>query len=350
MDDSVSEIMINGPSDVFIERKGLIEKTDAKFEDEGALQAAVRNISQYVKRPIDEDHLTMDARLPDGSRIHAVIPPCARNGTTVSIRKFSRSKMVIKDLVDRGSISMDGARFLDVCLYLKKNMLVSGGTGSGKTTLLGVLAARIPQNQRIIVIEDSSELQINLQHVVFFETKAPNVNGKGEVTMRDLIKSSLRLRPDRIIVGEVRGGEAYELLQAMNTGHSGSMGTVHANNPKESLVRLESLCLMSGLEISIQALRAQVASAINIVVQTSRFVDGSRKISHITECLGMDDVGRYITNDIFVFKQTGRDENGKVIGSMVPTGNMPSFVEEIITNNLPFDAGIFANAKNKTAA
>lgn len=335
-DDSVSEIMINGPKDIFVERKGLVERTNAKFDDENALLAAVRNISQFVGRPINEERPLLDARLPDGSRIHAVIPPIARNGCTVAIRKFSKEKLVLKDLIAKAAITPDAARFLDVCIYLKKNMIVSGGTGSGKTTLLNILASRCLPNQRILVLEDSSELKIYNDHVVYFETRPSNEFGKGEVSLRDLVKSSLRLRPDRVIVGEVRGSEALDLVSSMNTGHSGSMGTVHSNNPKECLTRLETLCLMGDTEVPVQAIRAQVASAINIVIQLNRLQDGSRKVTYISEGLGMDLQGNYQVQDIYRFEQTGRDKDGKIQGEIRATGNIPSFMNEIEVNRLPF--------------
>lgn len=344
-DDSVSEIMINGPATIFVERRGLIEKVDAKFEDENSLLAAVRNISQFVGRPIDNEHPFLDARLPDGSRIHAVVAPVARNGTTVAIRKFSKDKLTLKDLISKGALSAEAARFIDVCLYLKKNIIISGGTGTGKTTILGIMASRCMPGQRIIVLEDSSELKVFNDHVVFFEARPADEHGKGRVTLRDLVKSSLRLRPDRVIVGEVRGEEALDLISSMNTGHSGSMGTVHSNNPKECLTRLETLALMSDTEVPVQAIRAQVASAINIMIQLSRLQDGSRKISHISEGLGMDIHGNYQTNDIYLFEQTGRDKDGKIIGDLQPTGNIPSFMREIEVNHLPFTREMLARKK-----
>lgn len=340
-DDSVTEIMINGPSDIFIERAGTLQKIDAKFDDEQALMAAVRNISQYVGRPISEEAPFLDARLPDGSRIHAVVPPVAKNGTTVCIRKFSKKKLELKDLIAKGALTPDAARFLDVCLYLKKNIIISGGTGSGKTTVLNILASRCQPEQRIVVLEDSSELKIHNAHVVYFEGRPANEYGKGVVTLRDLVKSSLRLRPDRVVVGEVRGGEALDLISSMNTGHSGSMGTVHSNNPKECLTRLETLALMTDSEVPVQAVRAQVASAIQIVLQLSRLQDGSRKVTHISECLGMDLHGNYQTNDIYLFEQWGRDKDGKVLGALNPTGNLPSFMREIEVNQLPFPKEMF---------
>lgn len=340
-DDSVTEIMINGHDTIFIERGGFVVKTDAKFEDSNALMAAVRNIAQFVGRPIDEEHPFLDARLPDGSRIHAVVPPIARNGTTVAIRKFSKTKLQLKDLIAKGAITPEAARFLDVCLYLKKNIIVSGGTGSGKTTILGILASRCAPDQRIVVLEDSAELKVNNQHVVFFEARPADEFGKGQVSLRDLVKSSLRLRPDRVIVGEVRAGEAMDLISSMNTGHSGSMGTVHSNNPKECLTRLETLAMMTDGQVPVQALRAQVASAIQIVVQLSRIADGSRKVTHISEGLGMDMQGNYQVNDIFLFEQTGRAPDGKILGSLNAAGNLPSFMNEIEVNHLPYPREMF---------
>lgn len=351
-DESVTEVMINGPHTIFIERRGLVEKTDAKFEDESALMAAVRNISQFVGRPIDTERPFLDARLPDGSRIHAVVPPVARNGTTVAIRKFSKERLALKDLINRGALTNEAARFLDVCLYLKKNIIVSGGTGSGKTTILGILASRCLPNQRIVVLEDSAELKIHNEHVVFMEARPADEFGKGEVTLRDLVKSSLRLRPDRVIVGEVRSGEAMDLISSMNTGHSGSMGTVHSNNPRECLTRLETLALMNESEVPVQAVRAQVASAIQIVIQLSRMQDGSRKVTHISEGLGMDLQGNYQVNDIYLFEQTGRDKDGKILGEQKPTGNLPSFMREIEVNHLPLTRDMLKkpNAKNGAPA
>jgi pilus assembly protein CpaF len=348
-DDSVTEIMINGPKTIFIERAGQVQRVDAAFDDEQALMAAVRNISQYVGRPISEEAPFLDARLPDGSRIHAVVPPIAKNGTTVCIRKFSKNKLELKDLISRGAVTPDAARFLDVCLFLKKNLIISGGTGSGKTTILNILASRCQPEQRIVVLEDSAELKIHNQHVVYFEGRPANEYGKGTVTLRDLVKSSLRLRPDRVIVGEVRGGEALDLISSMNTGHSGSMGTVHSNNPKECLTRLETLALMTDSEVPVQAVRAQVASAIQVVVQLSRLQDGSRKITHISECLGMDLQGNYQTSDIYLFEQWGRDKDGKVLGALNPTGNIPSFWKEIEVNQLPFPKEIFQKRQSPSS-
>jgi pilus assembly protein CpaF len=341
-DDSVSEVMINGPQEIFIERRGVIEKTDAKFRDEQALVAAVRNIAQFVGRTIDEDNPVLDARLPDGSRICAVLPPCSRKGTTLSIRKFSKGNPSFVDLINRGSITKEAARFLDVCIFLAKNTIISGGTGSGKTTLLNVLGSRIPNNQRVLIIEDSSELKIHTDHVVFFETKHGDENGSGAVTIRDLIKAALRLRPDRIVVGEVRGPEALDLISAMNTGHGGSMGTAHANTPYDALVRLETLAMMGDSNVPPAAIRRQIAAAIHIVVQIKRLGDGSRKVTHISEVIPeVDEFGRYQIRDLFKFIQRGRTADGKIVGELIPVGNLPTFMGEIETNRLPYTRAQF---------
>jgi len=336
-DDSVSEVLVNGAGEIFIERKGILERTNSKFLDEQALIAAVRNIAQFVGRRIDENNPILDARLPDGSRVAAVIPPCSRKGTTLSIRKFSKGNPTFVDLINFGSISKEAARFLDVCVYLAKNIIVSGGTGSGKTTLLNVIGARIPGHQRLLIIEDSTELKIKTDHVVYFETKHPDSEGNGEVSIRDLVRSSLRLRPDRIVVGEVRGEEALDLITAMNTGHGGSMGTTHANSSYDALVRLETLAMMGAANIPIQALRRQIASAVHIVTQIKRMNDGTRKVTNITEVFPeVDEQGRYVIRDIFCYVQRGKTADGKIVGEMVATGHIPSFMQEIEINLLPF--------------
>lgn len=340
-DPKVTEIMINGHREIFIEISGKIHKTDYKFSTEDALTAAIRNISQFVGKPISEEEPIMDARLPDGSRICAVIPPCAKNGPTMAIRKFSKEKLGLQDLINFGAMTPDMARFLDLCVLLKRNILVSGGTGSGKTTLLNVLGSRIPGNERLLIIEDTAELQVKSNHVVSFETKHKDFEGKGEVTIRDLVKASLRLRPDRIIVGEVRGSEALDLIQAMNTGHDGSMGTLHANNPEQGMNRIETLCMIGDVGVPAHVIRSQVADAIHIIVQANRLRDGSRKITHISECLGVSDRDTYIIRDIFRFEQTGVADDGKIIGSHQPCGNMPSFRSMIETGGMPYPLHIF---------
>ncbi len=325
-DPTVSEIMINGPDDVWIEAKGKLTKTEAKFVDEEALQAAARNMAQYVGRMINTERPRLDARLPDGSRIHIVIPPIARKGTTISIRKFFSSKLGIDKLIEFGSMTPQMARFIEACVIVKENIIVAGGTGSGKTTLLNIVSTLIPADERILTIEDSAELQLQQDHIVPFESRPPDKLGKGAVTMGDLLTSALRLRPDRIVVGEVRGGEAFDLLQAMNTGHGGSMATTHANTPTDTLRRLESLCLMSGVDLPMVAVRAQVASAINVVICCERFQDGSRRTTHIAEVLPLNEKGDYRTQDLFVYTPVRKDENGKIIGYHAPTGILPTFL------------------------
>lgn len=336
-DPTVSEIMINGPHEIFIERKGLVYRVPNKFSDDESLMASMRAVAQSVGRIIDSDNPRLDARLPDGSRIAVVLPPMAKGGVTVAIRKFSEEKLGLKDLINFGSLSPDGARFLDCCMYLGKNTIVSGGTGSGKTTMLNVLGGRMPKTQRLLIIEDAAELQIKAEHVVRFETRKANPDrGIKEVTIRDLMESALRLRPDRIIVGEVRGPEALDLLNAMSTGHDGSMGTVHANSPDGACTRLETLCLMGETKVPAATIKKMVGDTIQLIVQCSRYHDGGRRTSHISEVLGIDVNGRYVVRDIFRWVQTGKEADGKLIGEMVPTGYIPSFFEEFIANKLPF--------------
>lgn len=349
-DDTVTEVLINGPTEVWVERKGKLERTDATFGDETQLQAAVRNIAQFVKRQIDTQHPTLDARLPNGSRIHVVLPPSARKGTTVAIRKFAKAaQLTFPKLVEWGTISADAAEFLELCIHLAKNIIVSGGTGSGKTTFLNLLGGLLPKWERLMVVEDASELQIMSDHVICFETKAADHEGKGALTIRDLIKSALRLRPDRVIVGEVRAGEALDLLAVMNTGHGGSMGTTHANSPMDALVRLETLASMGDSSIPLAALRRQIAGAVHIVVQAQRLHDGSRKITHVSEVLGVDEHGKYTVQHLFKFVQTGIEpETHKILGQMEPMGNIPTFFEEIEVNGLKYDVKKFAKpASNK---
>lgn len=342
-DPTVTEIMINGPDEIFIEQKGLISKAPNKFTDEDTLLAAMNAIARSVNRYIDKDNPRLDARLPDGSRVAVVIPPMAKNGTTAAIRKFSEDKLGLKDLINFGSLSADGARFLDCCMYIGRNTLVSGGTGSGKTTMLNVLGSRMPKTQRLLIIEDASELQIKADHVVQFETRKEDPQtGLSAVTIRDLMESALRLRPDRIIVGEVRGPEALDLLNAMGTGHDGSMGTVHANTPTDACTRLETLCLMGETKIPVDSIKKMVGSALQLIVQCSRYHDGGRRTSHISEVLGVDEYGRYQVRDIFRWIQTGKDpDTGMMIGEMVPCGYVPTFFEEFVSNKLPFPKSKF---------
>ena len=325
-DDDVSEILINGPRQIYIERKGTLEPVAARFASEQALQAAVMNVARSVGRFFDKDHPRLDARLPDGSRVHAVMPPVSRAGTTVAIRRFSREKLTMRKLIDLGSISEEGARLLEGIVTLGKNLIVSGATSSGKTSVLNVLSALIPQRERILVLEDASELQLQQPHTVCFETRKADEYGKGEVAIRDLLHSALRLRPDRLVVGEIRSGEALDLLQAMNTGHEGSMSTIHANSARDSLFRLETCALLAGIEIPLSALREQVASAIHIVIQTARLFDGSRKITGVSEVLGLKD-REYQLGEILAFKQEGLSAEEKITGRHVFTGYQPTFLE-----------------------
>lgn len=341
-DEKVTEVMINSFDEIWIEIAGKVQKTDAKFKDEDSLRAAANNIAQSVGRRLTDEEPRLDARLPNGYRIHAVIPPCARKGTTMAIRKFSTTQFTFKDYVAMGAMTADAAQFLDICMKLGKNILVSGGTGSGKTTLLSVLCNRIPRGQRIIVIEDSTELKIEYEHVVMFETRLADETGKGEVSIRDLLKSSLRLRPDRIIVGEVRGAEALELIQAMNTGHKGCLGTIHANSPQDSLVRLEALAQGGDSQLSERALRHQIGSAIEVVVQVSRYPDGSRRVGSIAEVVGFDQDGAYNVVPIFELGRLQRQSDGRLKGEISATGILPTFMTEIEDNQIPFPRTKFA--------
>lgn len=344
-DESITEVMINGHEDIWVEIGGKIQKTDARFSDADELKAAVNSIAESVGREINDANPRLDARLPNGYRIHAVIPPCARNGTTIAIRKFSKTSMTFKDLINFGAITVDAAQFLDLSMKLGKNIIVSGGTGSGKTTLLGVLASRIPKGQRIIVIEDSTELTIEYEHVVFFETRMADEQGNGEVTIQDLVKSSLRLRPDRIIVGEVRSGEALDLIQAMNTGHKGCLGTVHANSPSDAVVRLEALAQGSEDGISEKALRHQIGGAVDLIVQASRYADGSRRIASIAEVRGFDSDGAYDVVPIYEMSRLMKGADGRLIGQIEPTGELPSFMQEIEDQQIPFPRSKFLSKK-----
>ena len=301
-DPTVTEIMVNGPDEIFIERKGRLLLTESKFPNETALQAAIRNILQYVGKRISTEHPMMDARLPDGSRVHVAMAPCSRRGTLLTIRKFSRQAFDMDFLVSTGCLSPLACDFLKLCILTEKNLLISGGTSSGKTSLLNVLSGYIHSDRRIVVIEESSELQLRQPHVLSLESRAPDRYGRGEVTIRDLFKHSLRMRPDRVIVGECRGGEALDMIQAMTSGHAGSMTTLHADSPPDALHRLETMALMSNVEIPLSALRAQVASAIHVIIQMMRFVDGSRRVVQIAQVLPLDTHGRYQVEDLFILR------------------------------------------------
>jgi pilus assembly protein CpaF len=336
-DDDVSEIMINGPTSVYIEKKGKLQKTDAKFISEPALKAAASNIAKSVGRLLNEDNPRLDARLPDGSRVHAVIPPLARCGTVIAIRKFKKDTITIDKMLTYGSLSEDAMKLIRALVMLHKNVIVSGATSSGKTSVLNALSSFIPNQERVLVIEDASELQLQQEHIVPFETRKPDKNGNGEVTIRDLIHSSLRLRPDRLVIGEIRGGEALDLLQALNTGHAGSMSTIHANTSLDCLFRLETCALLSGIDIPLVALRAQVASAIDAVVHTGRLSDGSRKILAISEVLPLKN-GEYQVSDLLVWQTDTIAPDGKVEGRFV-LKNKPTFVDQAAIAKLELPGG-----------
>ena len=333
-DETVTEIMVVDPGNIFIERAGRIEHTDLRFTDDDSVRACIERIVTPLGRRIDESTPLVDARLKDGSRVNAVIPPLALRGPCITIRKFSKKPLTIESLIASSSVTEPMARFLTRSVTIKKNIVISGGTGSGKTTLLNVLAGAIPSTERIVTIEDAAELRLPQQHVVAMEARPPNMEGRGEVSIRDLVKNALRMRPDRIVVGECRGGEALDMLQAMNTGHEGTMTTTHANSPREALSRLETLCLMSGLDLPARAIREQVGTSIHLIVQQTRFSDGSRKITAISEVTGLDDEGQVTHEDIFRFHRTGMGEGGAVMGEFRATGYMPSFVDEFITHGL----------------
>ncbi len=339
-DDSVNEIMVNGPHQVYVERGGRLQLTDLQFSDDASVLAIIERIVAPLGRRIDESQPYVDARLSDGSRVNAIIPPLSLSGPSITIRKFAKKKLTVEDFIRFGTWSANAAMFLDVCVKLRKNIVVAGGTGSGKTTLLNLLSSFIPPTERIVTVEDAAELKLEQPHVVRLEARPPNVEGKGAVTIRDLVKNCLRMRPDRIIVGECRGGEALDMLQAMNTGHDGSLTTVHANSPRDVVSRLETMVLMSGMELPSRAIREQIASAIDIIVHESRLADGSRKVTAITEVTGLEGQ-QIVMQDLFTFKQTGIDENGKILGEFKPTGAMPTFFDTLRYRGMSLDPGIF---------
>jgi pilus assembly protein CpaF len=326
-DESISEIMINGPDEIWVESSGKIRAVDAQFADTHALESAARNICQFVGKRLTPENPSIEARLPDGSRVHIMQPPAARKGICIAIRKFSKHKLSMASLIEFGALTPEASEFLGLCVTLAKNVMVSGGTGSGKTTLLNCLSAMIHSDERIIVLEDSSELQLQQEHVVPFESQPPDKQGRGGIDIRGLMRASLRMRPDRVIVGECRGGEALDMIQAMNSGHSGSLSTVHANNPLDSLRRLETLCLMADVALPLAALRSQVASAIDVVVQVSRLHDGSRKITHVSEIIDIDKDGQYRVNDLFLL--TSKNIDGKIEKQLEYCGGQPTFAADI---------------------
>ncbi|HSF17905.1 MAG TPA: CpaF family protein [Vicinamibacteria bacterium] len=339
-DPRVSDILINGSDNVYIEWNGVLDKTDVKFDDDQHVMRIIERIVARVGRRVDESTPMVDARLPDGSRVNAIIPPLALDGPMVSIRRFGRDPLKAADLVEKNALTEEMLTVLKACVQGRLNILISGGTGAGKTTLLNALSAFIPTKERIVTIEDAAELQLKQEHVARLETRPPNIEGKGEVKQRQLVINSLRMRPDRIVVGEVRGEEAIDMMQAMNTGHEGSMTTVHANTPRDALHRLETMVAMSGLNLPDKAVRFYIASAINVVVQVARLADGTRKVTNISEITGME--GHTITmQDLFEFKRRGFDENQKVRGEFGPTGIRPKFTEKLLAAGIRLPTELF---------
>ena len=338
-DDTITEIMVNGPKNIYIERKGKIHRVPITFESNEHVMRIIDRIVAPLGRRIDESSPYVDARLPDGSRVNAVIPPISLIGPVLTIRKFSKNPITVDQMVQFGSLSDESVQFLKACVEARLNIIISGGTGSGKTTLLNVLSSFIPSDERILTIENAAELQLRQEHVVTLESRPPNIEGRGEITIRDLVINALRMRPERIIVGECRGGETLDMLQAMNTGHDGSMTTAHANSPRDALARIETMCLMAGMDLPIRAIREQVASAVDLIVQQERMRDGTRKVTTITEVSGME--GEVITmTDIFVFEQSGT-ENGRIVGRLRPSGLRPKFMDRIEAAGIQLPPSIF---------
>ncbi len=339
-DDDISEVMVNHQSQIYIERKGKLHLSDKIFSSAQAVLGVIERIVAPIGRRIDESSPLVDARLKDGSRVNAIIPPLALKGPCITIRKFKRDRLTVEDLIKYKSVTPQIAEFMEMCVQSHKNILISGGTGSGKTTLLNIMSSFIPDTERIITVEDAAELQLAQDHWVQLESRPPNLEGKGAITIRDLVKNCLRMRPDRIVVGECRSGEALDMLQAMNTGHDGSMTTLHANTPRDALARLETLVMMAGMELPAKAIREQIASAVHMLIQQTRFGDGTRKITYITEIAGME-VDIITLQDIFYFKQDGFTEEGKVRGRMVATGFVPRFYDDMQRRGLPVNMAIF---------
>jgi pilus assembly protein CpaF len=340
-DDSVTEIMVNAGAAIYVERNGKLQRTNAHFLSDEHLRRVIERIVSQVGRRIDESSPMVDARLPDGSRVNAIVPPLSVDGPTLTVRKFAKDPYEVGDLISFGTLSPQIAQLLEACVKGRLNILVSGGTGTGKTTLLNAISSFIPSDERIVTVEDAVELQLHQDHVIRLESRPPNIEGRGEVAIRDLVRNSLRMRPDRIIVGETRGGEALDMLQAMNTGHDGSLSTVHANTPRDAIARLETMVLMAGLDLPVRAIREQVASAIDVIVQISRLRDGSRRITHITEVQGME--GQVVTlQDVFTFDYSaGLDADGRFLGRQAPTGVRPRFTEQLEHLGITLAPGVF---------
>ncbi len=344
-DATVTEVMVNGPARVYVERNGKIELTSKIFLDDKSVMAVIERIVSPLGRRIDESQPYVDARLKDGSRVNAIIHPLSLSGPCLTIRKFSKQPLTDDDLIRLGTWSSPMRDFIRACVASRRNIIVSGGTGSGKTTLLNVLSSFLPPSERIITIEDAAELQLKQEHVLSLESRAPNIEGKGAVTIRDLVRNSLRMRPDRIVVGECRGGEALDMLQAMNTGHDGSLTTIHANSPRDVMSRLETLVLMSGMDLPVRAIREQIASAVDVIIHESRFSDGSRKVTHVTEVVGLEG-DRTTMQDIFVFVQRGLDDQGRISGHFQATGAVPTFIEELKSRGTVVDFSLFEQNRN----
>jgi pilus assembly protein CpaF len=338
LDDSVTEVMVNATDAIYIERAGRLERTDVRFATDAHVRRIIEKIVSRIGRRIDESSPMVDARLPDGSRVNAVVPPLAVDGPTITIRKFTKDAFTVQDLIEFGSLTPEVAEFLRIAVHGKRNVLISGGTGSGKTTMLNVLTGFIPEEERIVTIEDAVELQLNQEHVVRLESRPPNIEGKGEVTIRDLVRNSLRMRPDRIIVGEVRSGEALDMMQAMNTGHEGSLSTIHSNSPRDALSRLETMVLMSGVELGVRAIREQIGSSLDLLIQIDRFRDGSRGISQVTEITGME--GDVVTMQ-YIYKFRFQ-HGGERLGVLEPTGIRPKFSEELRQEGFEMGAELFS--------
>ncbi|MFD1707619.1 CpaF family protein [Siminovitchia sediminis] len=339
-DETVSEIMVNGPHQIYVERNGKLELTNITFRDNEHVMAVLEKIVAPLGRRIDESSPMVDARLPDGSRVNAIIPPLSLAGPTITIRKFAKDPFTIRDLINFGTLTEEMAEFIKACVESKLNIFVSGGTGSGKTTTLNVLSSFISNKDRIVTIEDAAELQLGQEHVISLETRPPNIEGKGQVTIRDLVRNSLRMRPDRIVIGEVRSGEALDMLQAMNTGHNGSLATGHSNSPRDMVARLETMVLMAGMELPVKAIREQIAGALDLIIQQARLKDGTRRITSITEVQGLEgDV--IVLQDIFTFRQMGVGPDGKIRGSLVPTGVRPKFYGQMEEQGIYLPPSIF---------
>ncbi|TMA17872.1 MAG: FHA domain-containing protein [Deltaproteobacteria bacterium] len=339
-DDTVSEIMVNGPNQVYVEREGCLERVEKAFSSPQAVLAVIERIVAPLGRHVDESSPLVDARLRDGSRVNAIIPPLALKGPCLTIRKFKRELLTMEHLIGYGTLTPQIAQFLDTCVKVRRNLVISGGTGSGKTTLLNILSGCVPEQERIVTIEDAAELQLAQEHWIQLESRPPNIEGKGQITIRDLVRNALRMRPDRIVVGECRGGEALDMLQAMNTGHDGSLTTLHANSTRDALARMETMVLMSGMDLPVRAIREQIASAVHLVIQQTRFADGSRRVTAISEVSGME-MDVITMQDIFQFQQEGFDDQGAVVGRFVPTGFVPRFYDDLQRRGIPVDMDVF---------